>query len=103
MTAGVNTDILGISELELTGMGEFNSEDHCIYYFGQESHRRGGVALISNKRVQNAVLQCNLKNKRVISVLFQDKLFNTVIQVYAPTSDAEKMEVDSSMKTYKTF
>ena len=103
MTAGVNTDILGIIELKLTGMGEFNSEDHCISYCGEESHRRGGVALISNKRVQNAVLQCNLKKKRVISVCFQDKLFNTVIQVYAPTSDAEKMEVDQFYEDHKTF
>ena len=78
----VNIDILGISELKWTGMGEFNSVDH-IYYCGQESLRRNGVALTVNRRVQNAVLQCNLKKKRVISVCFQDKLFNTVIQVYA--------------------
>ena len=89
--ARVNVDILGISELKWTGMGEFNSDDHCIYYCGQESLRRNGVALIVNKRVQNAVLGCNLKNNRMISVHFQDKPFNiTVIQVYAPTSNAEE-------------
>ena len=89
--ARVNVDILGISELKWTGMGEFNSDDHCIYYCGQESLRRNGVALIVNKRVQNAVLGCNLKNNRMISVHFQDKPFSiTVIQVYAPTSNAEE-------------
>ena len=76
-------------------MGEFNSEDHCIYYCGQESHRRNGVALINNKRVQNAVLQCNLKNNKMISVHFQGKPFNiTVIQVYAPTSNTNDAEVE---------
>ena len=90
----VNIDILGISELKWTGMGEFNSVDHCIYYCGQESLRRKGVALIVNKRVRNAVLGCNLKNDRMISVYFQGKPFNiTVIQVYAPTSNAEEAEV----------
>jgi len=90
----VNIDILGISELKWTGMGEFNSDDHCIYYCGQESLRRKGVALIVNKRVRNAVLGCNLKNDRMISVYFQGKPFNiTVIQVYAPTSNAEEAEV----------
>ena len=76
-------------------MGEFNSDDHYIYYCGQESHRRNGVALIFNKRVQNAVLACNLKNDRKISVRFQGKRFNiTVIQVYAPTSNAEEAEIE---------
>ena len=93
--ARVNIDILGISELKWTGMGEFNSDDHYIYYCGQESLRRNGVALIVNKRVQNAVLGCSLKNNRMISVHFQGKPFNiTVIQVYAPTSNAEEAEVE---------
>ena len=88
--ARVNTDILGISELKWTGMDEFNSDDHYIYCYGQESLRRNGVAIIVNKRVQNAVLGCNLKNDRMISVRFQGKPFNiTVIQVYALTSNAE--------------
>ena len=83
--ARVNINILGISELRWTGMGEFNSDDHCIYYCGQESLRRNGVAIIVIKRVRNAVLGCNLKNNRIISVRFQGKPFNiTVIQVYAP-------------------
>ena len=82
--ARVNIDILGISELKWRGMGKFNSDDHYIYYCGQESFRRNGVALIVNKRVQNAILGCSLKNDRKISVHFQGKLFNiTVIQVYA--------------------
>ena len=102
--ARVNVDILGISELRWTGMGEFNSDDHYIYYCGQESLRRNGVAIIVNKRVQNAVLGCNLKNDRMISVSFQGKPFNiTVIQVYVPTSNAEELKLNSSMKTYKTF
>ena len=93
--ASVNINILGISELKWTGMGEFNSDDHYNYYCGQESHKRSGVALIINKRVQNAVLGCNLKNNRMILVHFQDKTFNiTVIQVYAPTTRAEEAEVD---------
>ena len=76
-------------------MGEFNSDDHCIYYCGQESLRRNGVAIIINKRVQNIVLGCNLKNDRMISVRFQGKPFNImVIQVYAPTSNAEEAEVE---------
>ena len=84
-----NVDILGISELKRTGMGEFNSDDHYIYYCGQESLRRNGVAIRVNKRVRNAVLGCNLKNNRMISVRFQGKPFNiTVIQDYAPTSNA---------------
>ena len=83
--ARVNVNILGISELKWTGMGELNSDDHYIYYCGQESLRRNGVAIMVNKRVQNAVLGCNLKNERMISVRFQDKPFNiTVIQAYAP-------------------
>ena len=92
--ARVNVNILGISELKWTGMGEFNSDDLCIYYCGQESLRRNGVAIIVNKRVQNAVLGCHLKNDRVISVRLQGKPFNVmVIQVYAPTSNAEETEV----------
>ena len=93
--ARVNVDILGISELKWTGMGEFNSDDHYIYYCGQESLRRDGVAIMVNKRVWNAVLGCNLKNDRMISVHFQGKPFNiTVIQAYAPTSNAEAEEVE---------
>ena len=107
--AGVNIDILGISEPKWTGMPEFNSDDYFIYYCGQESLRRNGIAIILNKRVQNAVLGCNLKNNRMISVHFQDKPFNiTVIQIYALTSNAEETEVKlqlfvGSMKTYKTL
>ena len=93
--ARVNIDILGISELKWTGMGEFNSDDHYIYYCGQESFRRNGVALIVNKRVQNSVFECNLKNNKMISVCFQGKQFNiTVIQDYAPTTNAEEAEVE---------
>ena len=93
--ARVNVDILGISERKWTGMGEFKSDDHYIYYCGQESLRRNGVAIIVNKRVWNAVLRCNLKNDRMISVHFQGKPFNiTVIQAYAPTSNAEEAEVE---------
>ena len=93
--ARVNVDILGISKLKWTGMGEFNSDDHYIFYCGQESLRRTGVAIMVNKRVQNAVLGCNLKNDRMISVHFQGKPFNIiVIQVYAPTSNAEEGEVE---------
>ena len=91
----MNINILGISELKWTGMGEFNSDDHYIYYCGQESLRRNGVAIIANKRVQNAVLGCNLKNHRMISVHFQGKPFSIiVIQVYAPTSNGEEAEVE---------
>ena len=87
--ARVNFDILGFSKLKWTGMGEFNSDDHYIYYCGQESHRINGVAIIVNKRVQNAVLGCNLEYERMISVCFQGKPFNiTVIQVYALISNA---------------
>ena len=93
--ARVSIDILGISELKWAGMGEFNSDEHYIYYCGQKSHRRNGVAIMVNKRVQNAVLGCNLKNDRMISVLFQGKPFHiTVIQVYAPTSNAEEAEAE---------
>ena len=91
----MNIDILGISELKWTGMGEFNSDDHYIFYCGQESLRRNGVAIMVNKRVQNAVLGCNLKNDRMISVFFPGKPFNvTIIQVYAPTNKAEEAEVE---------
>ena len=93
--ARVNTDILGISKLKWTGMVEFNSDDHYIYCSGQESLRRNGVALMVKKRVRNALRGCNLKNDRMISVLFQGKPFNiTVIQVYAPTSNAEEADVE---------
>ena len=89
--ARVNVDILGISELKWTGMGEFNSDDHYIYHCGKKSLRRNEVAIIVNKRVQNAVLGCNLKNDRMISVCFLGKSFNImVIQVYGPTSNAEE-------------
>ena len=91
----VNVEFLGISELKCTGMGEFNSDDHYIYYCGQESLRRNGVAIIVNKRVRNAVPGCNFKNNRMISIHFQGKPFNiTVIQVYALTSNAEEAEVE---------
>ena len=102
--ARVNIDILGISELKWTRMSEFNSDDHYIYYCGQESLRRNGIAIIVNNRVQNAVLGCNLKNDRMISVHFQGKSFNiTVIQIYAQPLILKKMNLNSSMKTYKTF
>ena len=95
--ARVNIDLLGISKLKWTGMGEFNSDDHYIYYSGQESLRRNGIAIMVNKRVQNAVVGCNLKNNRMVSVRFQGKPFNiTVIQVYAPTSNTEEAEVEQS-------
>ena len=101
----MNVDILGISELKWTGMGQFNSDDHYIYYCGQESLRRNGVAIMVNKRVRNAVFGCNLKmHDRMTSVRFQGNLFNImVIQAYAPTSNAEEAEVNGSMKTYKIF
>ena len=93
--ARVNVDILGISELKWIGMGEFNSDDHYIYYCGQESLRRNEVAIMVNKRVRNEVLGCSLKKDRMISVRLQGKPFNiTVIQVYAPTSNAEEAEVE---------
>ena len=93
--ARVNVDLLGISKLKWTRMGEFNSDDHYIYCCGQESLRRNGVAIIVNKRVQNAVLGCNLKNDRMISVHFQGKSFSiTVIEVYTLTSNAKEAEVE---------
>ena len=102
--ARVNVNILGIRKLKWTGMGEFNSDDHYIYYCGQEYLRRNGVAIMVNKRLQNEVLGCNLKNDRMISVRFQGKPFNiAVIQAYAPTGNAEEAELNGSMKTYKTF
>ena len=93
--ARVIIDILGISELKWTGMGEFHSDDHFIYYCGQESFRRNGVAVILNKRVQNTVLECSLKNDRMISVCLQGKpLSITVIQGYGPATDAKEAEVE---------
>ena len=95
MMARLNVDILGISKLKWTGMGGFNSDNHYLYYCAQESLRRNGVAIMVNKRVQNALLGCNLKNDRMISVHFQGKPFNsTVIQAYAPTSNTEEAEVE---------
>ena len=91
----MNTYILGTGELKWIGMREFHSDDHYIYYCGQESLRKRGVAIIVNKKVRNAVLGCNLKNDRMISVCFQGKPFNiTVIQAYAPISNAEEAEVE---------
>ena len=102
--ARVSIDILRINELKWTGMGEFNSHDHYIYYCGQEFLRRNGIALIVNKGVQNAVLWCNLKNYRMISVHFQGKPFSiTVIQVYVPTTNAEEAKVEQFYETYMTF
>ena len=102
--ARVNIDILGISKLKWTGMGDFNSDDHYIYYCGQEPLRRSGVAIIVNKRVQNAVLGCNLKNDKMISARFQGKPFNiTVIPIYARPVMLKKLKLNGSMKTYKTF
>ena len=93
--ARVNVDILGISKLKWIGMGEFNSDDHYIYYYGQESLRRNGVALIVNKRVQHATLGCSLKSNKLISVCFQGKPFSiTVLQVYALKNNAEEAEVE---------
>ena len=93
--ARLNVNILGVSKLKWTGMGEFNSDDHYIYYCRQESLGRNGVAIMVNKRVWNAVLGCNLKNDSMISVRFQGKPFNiTAIQVYAPTSNDEEAEVE---------
>ena len=102
--ARVNIDILGISQLKWTGMGEFNSDDHYIYYCGQECLRRNGVAIMVNKRVRNAVLGCNLKNDRMMSVHFQGKPFNIMlIEVYAQLVMLKKLKLNGSMKTYKTF
>ena len=93
--ARVNIDMLGISKLKWTGMGEFSSDDHYIYYCGQEDLRRNRVSIMVNKRVQNAVLGCNLKNNRMISVRSQGNPFNImVIQAYAPTSNTEEAEVE---------
>ena len=103
-TARVNDDILGIGKLRWTGMGEFNSDDHYIYYCEQESLRRNGIAIMVNKRFRNAVLGCNLKNDRMVSVRFQGKPFNImVIQAYAPTSNAEEAEVERVYEVQKTF
>ena len=100
----VNINILGISKLKWTGMGEFNSDDNYIYYCGQESLRRNGVVIIVNKGVWNAVLGCNFKNDRMISVRFQGKPFNImVIQAYAPTSNTEKAEVEQFYEDQKIF
>ena len=100
----VNINILGISELKWTEMGDFNSDDHYIYYCGQEFLRRNGGALIINKRVWRTVLGRNLKNDRIISVHFQGKSFNiTVFQVYAPTMDAEETEVDQFYEDLQNF
>ena len=97
--ARLNVDILEIKELKWTGMGDFNSDDHYIYHCGQETLRRNGVAITVNKRVQNAVLGCNLKNEGMISVCFQGKPYNImVIQAYAPSSIAEESELNGSMK-----
>ena len=105
--ARVNINILGISELKWTGMGEFNSDDHYIYYCGQESQeflRRNGVAIIVNKRAQNAVLGHSLKHDRMISVCFQGKSFTiTEIQVYAPTTNLKNLKLNGSMETCKIF
>ena len=100
--AKVNIDILGINELKWTGMGEFNSDDHYIYYCGQESLKRNGAGLVFNKRAQNAALGCSLINGRMISVHFQGKPFNiTVILVYAPNTTAKDAEVDRFFKDLK--
>ena len=102
--ARVNINILGISELRCTGMGEFNLDDHYINYSGQESLRRNGIAIIVNKRVQNAVLGCSLKNDRMISVHFQGKLFNiTITQIYVPTSNTEEAEGERFYEDLQTF
>ena len=102
--ARVNVDILGISEQRWTGMGEFNSDDHYIYYCGHESLRINGAAIMVNKRVQNAVLECSLKKDRMISVRFQGKPFNVmVIQAYAPTSNAEEAEVEQFYEDLQDF
>ena len=102
--ARVKVDILGISELKWTAMGEFNSDDHYIYYGGQESLRRNGVALIVNKRVQSAVCGCSLKNDRMISVCYQGKLFNITVSKSMPQPImSKKLKFNDSIKTYKTF
>ena len=100
----MNINILGISKQTWTGTGEFNSDNHYIYYCGPDSLRRNGVAIIINKRAQNEIPGCNLKNDRMISVLFQGKPFNiTVIQVHAPTSNAEEAEVERFYEDLQDF
>ena len=100
----VNINILGISELKWMGMGEFNSDNHYNYYCGQESHRRNGVAFIVNKRVQDAALGCNLKNDRMILICLQGKPFNiTIIQIYAPTTNAKAAVVDRVYEDLQYF
>ena len=102
--ARVNVDILGISELKWTGMGVFNSDDHCIYYCGQESLKRNEVAIIVNKRVRNVVLGCNPQNDRMISARFQGKPFNiTVIQVYTLISNTEEAKIEQSYEDLQDF
>ena len=98
----MNINILGISKLKWTGMGELNSDDHDIYYCGQESLRGNGVDIMVNKRVQNVVLGCNLKNDRMISVRFQGKPFNITKSMPQPVT-LKKLKLNVSMKTYKTF
>ena len=102
--ARVNINILGISELRWTGMGEFNSDDHYIYYCGQKSLRRNGIAIMLNKIIRNAVLGCNLKNDRMISVPFQGKPFNIMVIMSMPQPVMLKnLKLNGSMKTYKNF
>ena len=102
--AGVNVDILGINELKWTGMGEFNSDDHYIYYCGQQSLRRNGVAIMVNKTVQNAVLGWNLKNDRMISVHLQGKPFiSQLSKSMSQPVTMKKLKLNGFMKTYKTF
>ena len=102
--ARVNINSLRISELKWTGMHEFDTDDHYIYYRGQESLRRNGVALRVNRRVWNAAFKCSLKSDRMISICFQGKPFNIrVIQVYAPTSNAEEAEVEWFYEDLQTF
>ena len=102
--ARMNTDILEISEIKWTGMGKFNSDGHHIYYCGQQSLKRNGVVLIDSKTVQNAVFGFNLRNNRMILVCFQSKQYDImVIQVCAPTEEAEVEQLTCSIKTYKTF
>ena len=101
--ARVNVNILGISELKWTGMGEFNSDDHYIYYCGQESLRRNGVAIMVNKRVRNAVLGCNLKNNRMISVSKANHSVSQKSKSMPQPVTLKKLKLNGSMKTYKIF
>ena len=101
--ARVNVNILGISELKWTGMGEFNSDDHYIYYCGQESLRRNGVAIMVNKRVRNAVLGCNLKNNRMISVSKANHSISQKSKSMPQPVTLKKLKLNGSMKTYKIF